>query len=365
MSDATRARRTPRPIVQRGHQHAVPLLVWSSVALLLAACVSAAGPQGQHASPRAAKRGDAADASIAADAACRGLVPAAAGGPMPAPPLLAIRWLGTTNFELAYGRTVVLLDAYYGRGPRNRPIGVAAADLTRADVLLVGHAHFDHIADAAAIAKRTGAVVVGAPLSIAVVRRAGVPAGQTRSISGRGGELLRFGDVTVEPVLAQHSVLSTATMAKFRSAIEDVIGVATPEVAAAEEAIQARGTFTPAVLTEGTVGYLLTFGDGFRVFLLDSAGPVTEAVRALMRRIRRTDVAIIAYQGQYLADRQAAVTLPLVKLAAPDVFIPAHHDALLPYFLDLGLEPLFRESVTSYRAGTRSAPPTAAQSACG
>ena len=59
-----------------------------------------------------------------------------------------------------------------------------------------------------------------------------------------------------------------------------------------------------------------------------------------MARIGRTDVAIVAYQGQYLAERQVAVTLPLVKLFQPALYLSAHHDALAGLFLDIGLEPL-------------------------
>lgn len=55
--------------------------------------------------------------------ACTSLVPAAIGGPMPSGSIATLRWLGTTNFELAYRGQVILLDTYYDRGPRYRPIG--------------------------------------------------------------------------------------------------------------------------------------------------------------------------------------------------------------------------------------------------
>ena len=35
--------------------------------------------------------------------ACRSLVPTAVGGPKPPDGMLTIRWLGTTNYEIAYG----------------------------------------------------------------------------------------------------------------------------------------------------------------------------------------------------------------------------------------------------------------------
>jgi hypothetical protein len=50
------------------------------------------------------------------EAACTSLTPAAVGGPLAADSVITFQWLGTTNYELAHGNTIVLLDAYYDRG---------------------------------------------------------------------------------------------------------------------------------------------------------------------------------------------------------------------------------------------------------
>ena len=74
-----------------------------------------------------------------------------------------------------------------------------------------------------------------------------------------------------------------------------------------------------------------------------------------MARLGRTDVAIVAYQGQYLAERQVATTLPLVKLFRPGLYLPAHHDELAGLFLDIGVEPLLmalREELPATRTMT-------------
>ena len=40
------------------------------------------------------------------------------GGPVARNPnTLAIRWTGYSNFELSYGGQIILLDAYFDRGP--------------------------------------------------------------------------------------------------------------------------------------------------------------------------------------------------------------------------------------------------------
>jgi L-ascorbate metabolism protein UlaG (beta-lactamase superfamily) len=276
-----------------------------------------------------------------AGGACQALQPTSAGGPPAPPSTIVLRWLGTSNYEVAYKGKVILLDAFIDRGPRNRPIGVAVSSLRRVDLILVGHAHWDHISDAATIARQSGARVVGAGSAVEVVRAAGLPAAQTQVVEGKGGELLQYEGFTVEPVLARHSSLRPDVLAKFGEALTAVDSAPSKDEAAAEAAIEARGSSEPTIGERGTLAYLLTFDTGFRLIWLDSAGQITEAELSLMQRIGHTDVAIVAYQGQYDADRQVGATLPLVKLFRPTVYLPAHHDELAGLFMDLGLEPMF------------------------
>src|SRR5258708_34304767 len=92
--------------------------------------------------------------------ACRSLVPAAMGGPLLRDPgKIMLRWLSTSNYELVYRGQVFLLDAYFERGPRNRPPGIVPGEVKQADAIFIGHAHFDHIAAAAQIAQKTTAPV--------------------------------------------------------------------------------------------------------------------------------------------------------------------------------------------------------------
>ena len=288
--------------------------------------------------------------------ACQTLETTAAGGPSPSGSTIVLRWLGTANFEVAYEDQVILLDAFFDRGPRNRSIGVTAEQIKHVNLILIGHAHWDHIADAARIARQTGAHVVGAASAIQVVRTAGVPADQTRIVTGRGGEVLEFGKFTVEPVLAHHSILQPGVLGKFGEALASVDSGPSPEEAAAEAAIEARGSDDPSIAKEGTVAYLLKFDNGFRLIWLDSAGPITQEERRLMERIGGVDVAIVAYQGQFLARRQVATTLPLVSLFHPRLYLPAHHDELAGLFPDLGIEPLLM-AIRDELPGTRAMAP--------
>jgi L-ascorbate metabolism protein UlaG (beta-lactamase superfamily) len=71
---------------------------------------------------------------------------------------LSITWLGHSSFRLRTpGGKEVLFDPFY----KDNPSFPQAARPKAADLILVSHGHFDHIADAAAMAKETGATVVG------------------------------------------------------------------------------------------------------------------------------------------------------------------------------------------------------------
>src|SRR4029453_10396469 len=71
---------------------------------------------------------------------------------------LSITWLGHSSFVLKTpGGKTVLLDPWYS----GNPSFPENAKPKQADVILVSHGHSDHITDAAAVAKQTGASVVG------------------------------------------------------------------------------------------------------------------------------------------------------------------------------------------------------------
>jgi L-ascorbate metabolism protein UlaG (beta-lactamase superfamily) len=71
---------------------------------------------------------------------------------------LQIQWLGHSSFRLRTpGGKEVLFDPWY----TGNPSFPEAARPTAADLILVSHGHSDHISDATAVAKSTGATVVG------------------------------------------------------------------------------------------------------------------------------------------------------------------------------------------------------------
>jgi L-ascorbate metabolism protein UlaG (beta-lactamase superfamily) len=294
--------------------------------------------------------------AYAADAdPCRSLTPAAMGGPvMTDPDHIVLRWLSISNYELVYRGQVFLLDAYFDRGPRNRPTGIVPAEVRRTDAIFIGHAHFDHMSDAVPIAQQTKARVIGAPITIETAYKLGLAEGQGTVVAG--GETLKFPGVMVDAALAQHSTLSREVLNTLGRLYDLDAGAATPDQVQAEQAIMAKGTFAPEVITKGTIAYGFTFDTGFKLVWIDSAGPVTDGVRALAQKLGPVDIAIVAYQGHPVAQTQIPVTLDLVKQFRPRIFMPAHHDQIFGTFIDLGVEPLF-EAIQDALPGTQTIAP--------
>jgi L-ascorbate metabolism protein UlaG (beta-lactamase superfamily) len=270
-----------------------------------------------------------AKAAMQQDPACQSLTPVSAGGPAPkSPDTVVVRWLGWTNYEVAYRGDVFLLDAYYDRGPRMHAIGVAPADIKKANAIFIGHAHFDHMADAAAVAKQTGAPVVGASFAEEVLAKGGAPAKQFKAV--KGGELMQYPGVTVEAVLGHHNVIATTVPEGFldkQAAALDAASLQKPPSEAEKQqldAIRARGSRDAKIATEGVINYLFTFGNGFHLLFADSPGPITDTQRALAQKVPSVDVAMLPY---FSFEAGIPPLVELVKTFKPSTVFLGHHDA--------------------------------------
>ncbi len=69
---------------------------------------------------------------------------------------IEITWLGHASWALKLDEHDVLIDPFLN----DSPTAPVKAEHVKADFILVSHGHFDHVADVASIANRTGATVV-------------------------------------------------------------------------------------------------------------------------------------------------------------------------------------------------------------
>ena len=264
----------------------------------------------------------------AQDPACEVPTLVSTGAPAPKDPqTLAVRWTGYSNFELAYKGQIILLDAYFDRGGIYQPLGFKAADVKKADVILIGHGHHDHMSDAASVGSRTGATVVGAPLTADKLKTQNIEARQIRTVTGKGGEALQFQTFKVEPILGRHGEPPSNVIAAFAQALKAVTQPYTEQQVAEQAEIRQRGTSDPRIREEGTIAYLITLDDGFRIMFRDSGGRVTDYEKAAMQRVGSVDLALVAVAAAHLPSLTAQQALEHVRTYKPDVYMPAHHDA--------------------------------------
>jgi L-ascorbate metabolism protein UlaG (beta-lactamase superfamily) len=93
-------------------------------------------------------------------------------------------WYGCATFRLTLGSLVLFLDAYIDRIPGAAGTRLRADDIERADWIVVGHSHFDHLWGAERIAKRTGATIIGSYETVRIMEQEGVKLSQLLPVVG-------------------------------------------------------------------------------------------------------------------------------------------------------------------------------------
>jgi L-ascorbate metabolism protein UlaG (beta-lactamase superfamily) len=257
----------------------------------------------------------------------------------------SLDWYGCATFRLTLDDLVVFLDAYIDRAPGAPGTGLRADDIDRADWIVVGHSHFDHIWGAERIARQTGATIIGSYESIRIMMDAGVPAEQLMPVSG--GERIRLSaDVVVSVFPSLHSCVWTHK-AMDQS---DQVCIGDLGVVHQDRLERAKGlTELFSAMDEGARAHYQAGGQGARgdggalVYLFetrdgtllyqDTSGHWSGIAHGL-----RPDVAILAAAGRGNVDGEpvqgslAQFVAREAALLRPRRVILSHHDDWMPGF---------------------------------
>ena len=254
-------------------------------------------------------------------------------------------WLGCATFRLEVGNQVIFLDAYLDRVASAPPVGIAIDEIDRADWIIVGHSHFDHLYGAERIAAATGARIIGSYETIRVMESQGIPLEQMIPVAG--GEKVRLSDdVSVDVFPSQHScVWSSKQLGPSDEVCIGDLGVTLEEQQ--ERMLELAGYF--GTLGEDVLAHLRASSQGSRgdggalvylfdtpegsLFYQDTSGHWSGVLRDL-----RPDVAIIAAAGRGNIDGEpiqgslAQFVARQAELLRPRRLLLSHHDDWLPGF---------------------------------
>jgi L-ascorbate metabolism protein UlaG (beta-lactamase superfamily) len=188
-----------------------------------------------------------------------------------------ITWYGHATLGLETGGYKILVDPFFSGNPAT----TMKPEKAEADFILVSHGHGDHIGDAIAIAKRTGATVIS---NFEITNWLGAKGIKTHSQHVGGGFKHPFGYLKL-------------TLALHGSGLPDGSYGGNP------------------------VGFLLTTNDGQKIYLACDTGLFGD-----MRLIGEEgiDLAVLPIGDNYTMGPQDA--LRAVKLLTPKHVIPIHYN---------------------------------------
>lgn len=204
-------------------------------------------------------------------AACAHSAPAS---PTPPREPIVLTYLGVAGWQLEAAGKTILTDPYFSRpADPDQPLvpdvaAIAAHAPAHADLIVVGHSHYDHVLDVAEVARRTGAEVIGSLSTIRVALASGIPENQLTGIAG-GEDLVRSG-FTVRVIRSLHSMIGAAdTLGEIGEA---------PRLPMPQSGYKAGGTFA----------YLIRIA-GHEVLVLSTANFIEAELAGV-----HPDIAIIA-----------------------------------------------------------------------
>ena len=108
----------------------------------------------------------------------------------PSPPTVKVIYHGHSNIEIHAGEYIIQIDPFY----TSNPLADIKADQVNPTHILLTHAHFDHVEDAEAISKRTGAPILANYEIACYYQKKGCP---TIAMNHGGGLDLPFGRVNL------------------------------------------------------------------------------------------------------------------------------------------------------------------------
>ncbi|MEO6205723.1 MAG: MBL fold metallo-hydrolase [Mycobacteriales bacterium] len=262
--------------------------------------------------------------------------------------VVILTWASVMTYAAAINGHVVLFDAWVARGEHSGYVPTDAGELAglKPELVLIGHGHFDHAADAAQIVHESGATLVGTPEHCDQVRQQAAATYQDRSVAciaaaPRGAA---YGTIS-HPSLIPGVKATTVTVVHSGAQApdpSDTGGLHQPLVPPNDFSVIANHPPTPRDVAflgthqtdkeNGDLLYHLRIGN-FTLAMHDTSGPnkeVAPKVYDAIRSLPKTDVEVASVQGFGQITNGGRDFRLIVEALRPQELVPGHHDNWLP-----------------------------------
>lgn len=233
-----------------------------------------------------------------------------------------VLWLGQAATRITTpGGKVIVIDPWLTSNPKTPASFKALEALGKVDLILVTHGHFDHFADAPALAKMHNVPMYGPAGMNQTVAALGILPVELAPRFGKGGTITPFGPggVKITAVRAEHS---------------------------SELAWKNPATNKDEVHVGGEpVGFILEMENGFRIWHMGDTGVFGDM--RLIGDMYRPDVVMIPIGGHFVMNPVDAA-MAVRDMIRPKFAIPIHY----------GTTPVLRGTPAEFNAALGSAPGT-------
>ena len=234
-----------------------------------------------------------------------------------------VLWLGQATTRITTpGGKVIMIDPWLTSNPKRPAIFRNIANVGKVDLILVTHAHFDHFADAPALAKMHNVPMYGPAGLNQTVATLGILPGPLAPRMGKGGTITPFGPtgVKITAVRAEHS---------------------------SELAYKNPTTNKDEVQPGGEpVGYILEMENGFKIWHMGDTAVFGDM--RLIGEMYRPDLVLIPIGGHFVMHPKDAA-MAVRDMIRPRFALPIHY----------GTTPQLAGTPAEFNAALGTAPGTA------
>lgn len=232
-----------------------------------------------------------------------------------------VQWLGQSSMKITTpGGKVIVIDPWLTSNPKTPPEYKKLEALGKVDLILVSHAHFDHMADAPALSAMHKAKVF-APAGLAdTLATLGILPAEMVPRFNKGGIVWPLGEEAKIKLIATHAEHSS----EYRWKNPDT----------GKEEMRLGGE---------PIGFILELENGFRIYHLGDTGIFGDM--KLIGELYKPDLIFIPIGSHFVMPPQDAA-LATREMIRPKYAIPIHY----------GTNPLLRGTPKEYMDALGSAP---------